>query len=221
MLTGMYGACVYLCVQLRDGTWRSSLVVARAKVAPLKKLSLPRMELMGALLSARLVVFAREVLELPADISYSCWTDSTVTLAWVQSDPHRWKPFVANRVAEIQRLTNPARWHHCSGQVNPADLVTRGITAGELMHSDWLHGPEFLREGHHEGSSGVENVPGCAAVCIGREETYGCGHGDLDKIVPEEVAVCANVTSAVDDHFDIHRWGGYTEAPTEAVPLCW
>ena len=58
-------------------------------MAPIKRLSLPRLELMGALLCARLMVYVRQALKLPADVPYHCWTDSTVTLAWVQSDPHK------------------------------------------------------------------------------------------------------------------------------------
>ena len=81
-----YGACVYLHVQLKSGIWKSSLV-SRAKVAPIKRLSLPRLELMGASLCARLIVYVRQALKLPADVQCHCWTDSTVTLAWIQSDP--------------------------------------------------------------------------------------------------------------------------------------
>ena len=94
-----YGVCVYLRIQLKYGTWMSSLVIARAKVAPLKRLSLPRLELLAALLCARLVVFAKQALKLPDHVTSHCWTDSTVTLAWIKSDPHNWKLFVGNRVA--------------------------------------------------------------------------------------------------------------------------
>ena len=142
-----YGACVYLRVKMSDGSWKSSLVIARAKVAPLKRLSLPRLELLGALLCARLVVYARQALKLKEDVVCHCWTDSAVTLAWIQSDPYRWKQFVANRVAEIQALVSPAQWRHCPGKENPADLVTRGVSAGELLKSQvWFRGPDFLSQ---------------------------------------------------------------------------
>ena len=83
-----YGTCVYLHVQFQNGTWKSSLVMARAKVAPLKRLSLPRLELLSALLCVRLVVYVRQAMKLPEDVVYHWWTDSTVTLAWIESDPH-------------------------------------------------------------------------------------------------------------------------------------
>ena len=120
-----YGACVYLHVQLIDCSWMSSLVIARAKVAPLKRVSLPRLELLGALLAARLVVFTRKPLKLPDDVTCHCWTDYKVTSAWIQSDPHKWKPFVGNRVAEIHTLNSPSQWKFCPVKDNPTDLVTR------------------------------------------------------------------------------------------------
>ena len=139
-----YGACVYLTAVLSDGSRVSSLVMARARVAPLKSVTLPRLELLASLMCARLLCHVKLELRL-SDVPCHCWTDSMVTLAWIKGAPHLWKPFVGNRVAEIQSLTETSCWNHCPGEVNPADLVTRGITAEELMSSDvWLHGPSFL-----------------------------------------------------------------------------
>lgn len=140
-----YGACVYLRALLKDGLWLSSLVIARARVAPLKCQSLPRLELLGALLCARLVAYVKKELKFSDDVACHCWTDSMVTLAWIQGDPHKWKAFVANRVSEIQGLVDPCHWHHCPGTENPADLLTRGIPAADLVVSKiWIHGPPFL-----------------------------------------------------------------------------
>ena len=76
-----YGACVYVRVLGQDGSWSASLVFSRARIAPLKRVSLPRLELLGALLCSRLVVHVREALKLPEDTVCHCWTDSTVALA--------------------------------------------------------------------------------------------------------------------------------------------
>ena len=183
-----YGACVYLHVQLKSGIWKSSLVLSWAKVAPIKRLSLPRLELMGALLCARLMVYVHQALKLPADVPYHCRTDSTVTLAWVLSDPHKWKPFVANRVSEIQKITDPCRWRHCTGRENPADLVTRGVSARELVQSNlWLTGPAFLLGGLSWVS--LSQIP----VIICREE--------LDTST-----TTALVTKSVDGCLEPSRW---------------
>ena len=139
-----YGTVVYLRLPQGNGTYQVSFVLAKARVAPLKKITLPRLELLGALLTARLLVFVRKTLKVQ-EVEYKCWTDSTVALGWIQGDPSRWKPFVANRVLEIQDLTNPSNWSHCSGKDNPADLVSRGMFAEDLTTSQlWLNGPPWL-----------------------------------------------------------------------------
>ena len=140
-----YGAAVYLCVQSPDGEIESSLVTSKSKVAPLKRVTLPRLELLGSLLAARLLRFVQKALQFEDSVQYVCWTDSTVALAWIQGDPGRWKQFVGNRVREIQDLTEPSHWQHCPGKDNPADLTTRGIFADSLIVSDlWLKGPDWL-----------------------------------------------------------------------------
>ena len=140
-----FGCCVYLKV-VENGISQVTLVTSRVRVAPLKKVTLPRLELLGALLVARLLSFVKTSLDLSVSIPYKCFTDSSIALAWIKADPHRWKQFVRNRVSEIQTLTNPALWYHIPGTMNPADLLTRGIGATDLTHSDlWLHGPSELQ----------------------------------------------------------------------------
>ncbi|XP_066959101.1 uncharacterized protein [Macrobrachium rosenbergii] len=173
-----YGACVYLRVTLQDGSFKASLVMSRGKVALIKKVSLPRSELLGAMLSARLLVFVKSALRFKEDVTSYCWTDFIVALFWIKGDSGRWKPFVANRVMEIQSLTSPDCWYHCPGKDNPADLNSRGVFPEHLVASDlWLVGPPWLRESEslslrqpeqlrislRDGSS-EENVVACITV---------------------------------------------------------
>ncbi|XP_049300540.1 uncharacterized protein LOC125774304, partial [Anopheles funestus] len=73
------------------------------------------------------------------------WSDSTVTLNWIASPPNTWKTFVANRVAEIQNYSHPRQWKHIPGTSNPADLVSRGMSAAEMLKSSmWRCGPDWL-----------------------------------------------------------------------------
>ena len=133
-----YGAVVY--VETEDGL---SLVVSRGKLAPLKRITLPRLELLACFIGARLLIQVKSALHLKG-IKYHCWTDSQIALGWIKGDPCRWKPFVSNRVQTIQEITDPANWHHCPGQQNPADLLTRGLLAQELSLSAlWLNGPDL------------------------------------------------------------------------------
>ena len=84
-------------------------------------------------------------MHLPLDLNYNCWTDSQIVLAWIQSEAKRWKTFIANRVSEIQKLTDIKCWSFCPGKDNPADLLTRGMQADELINSNiWFTGPSFL-----------------------------------------------------------------------------
>ena len=122
---------VYIRIS-RSDVCEVSFVTARARVAPVKAVSLPRLELLGALLTARLIVYVRDVLRLQ-DVVCRAWTDSTVALGWIQGEPLRWKTFVRNRVTEIQQLTQKEAWAHCPGKQNPADLLTRGVSAEELI----------------------------------------------------------------------------------------
>lgn len=79
------------------------------------------------------------------------WTDSTIVISWLQSESSRWKTLVANRVSEIQSLTNVSEWYHVKGAENPADLVSRGVTAQKLIESQiWWQGPIFLEHLHFD-----------------------------------------------------------------------
>ena len=92
-----------------------------------------------------------DALELPPDV-ISCWTDSNIALCWIQGDPNRWKQFVRNRVVKIHSSTEPSMWNHCPGVDNPADLVSRGVHADELVNSDlWKYGPPFLSQSVEAG----------------------------------------------------------------------
>lgn len=120
-----------------------SLVQMKSKVAPLKQVSLPRLELYAATLLARLTASVRETLGLMESPTY-LWTDSTVTFGWIRGHPTKLTTFVANRVAEIQVTLPNARWHHVPGRDNPADCTSRGVSRWELLaHPLWWQGPDI------------------------------------------------------------------------------
>ncbi|GAB1860679.1 Gag-pol polyprotein [Camponotus japonicus] len=121
-----YAAAVYLRIK-SEKSWDTALLAAKTKVAPVKQVSLPRLELCAATLMVRLVSRLRTVLELP-QAPVHLWSDSTVDLGWIRGHPARWKTYVANRVAEIQVTCPDARWHHVPGRENPADCASRGLS---------------------------------------------------------------------------------------------
>ena len=118
--------------------------MAKAQVAPFKNITLPRLELMAALIGARLCSF---VLVSLSDLHFQqvfMWSDNQITLHWIFSEK-KLPIFVANRVQEIHKLLPNATWHYCPTVCNPADLVTRGILFQELYNSDlWKQTPSRL-----------------------------------------------------------------------------
>lgn len=141
-----YGACIYVKSFQHNATPQISLLCAKTRVAPIKTITLPRLELCGALLAARLLSRVNKSLNMPFSSVYF-WTDSTIVLGWLSSPPSTWKIFVANRVAEILTISNRNQWWHVSSKENPADILSRGMTASELRFSRlWWYGPSWLLE---------------------------------------------------------------------------
>ena len=114
--------------------------MSKSRAAPLKTLSMPKLELMAAVLAARLCVFITTFLNI--NCSVQLWTDSQIVLLWIAST-RKLKPFVANRVSEIRSVSTS--WRYCPSANNPADLLTRGLTYEQLQSSvQWKHGLLWL-----------------------------------------------------------------------------
>ncbi|GBM05515.1 hypothetical protein AVEN_151054-1, partial [Araneus ventricosus] len=102
-------------------------------------------ELMGALVSARLAEYLQKTFPWITSDHIFFWSDSQITLHWINGDPLRWKEFVRNRVREIQVKTNRHHWNYCRGKTNPADKLSRGFSIHALVQDDvWWHGPDWL-----------------------------------------------------------------------------
>ena len=141
-----YGACAYLRYSFKSGEHKCSLVMAKSRLAPIKVVNLPRLETNAARTGTRLAHTVLHEVDLPVEkVRY--WSDSTLTLQYINNTKHRLKVFVANRVSEILSTSEPSEWSHVPGEVNPADLLTRGVTDPvKLMTSRWFIAPEFLEK---------------------------------------------------------------------------
>jgi len=141
-----YGAVIYIVTET-DAGFVSKMLISKSRVCPLVAVTIPRLELMAASISVELASRICSVLELPLSCVYF-WTDSQIVLHWVRGNiSNRYKPFVANRIAQILHCSSPQQWFYVASKMNPADMISRGISAGKLIkNSLWWEGPPMLQE---------------------------------------------------------------------------
>lgn len=151
-----YGAVIYSRI-LTSAGYETDIVISKTRVAPIKTISVPRLELCGAVLLAKLFHIVKKALTID-EISCFAWTDSTVVLAWLHKPPSHWKVFVANRVTEVLEVTPSNQWRHVPSEDNPADCASRGIAPEELYKNQlWWNGPAWLKE-HQESWPILKNA---------------------------------------------------------------
>ena len=137
-----YAAVLYLSSSYADNHTEVRLLCSKTRVAPTKRQTIPRLELLGALILARLVQSVSA--SLPVLNGTYLWTDSMAVLHWI-CNKKVWKQYVQHRVNEIRELTDSSYWNYCPGMLNPADLPSRGLGAIDLINKTlWWNGPEFI-----------------------------------------------------------------------------
>lgn len=141
-----YGACVYARSVDAEGMVKVELLASKSRPAPLKRVSLARLELCAALIGSRLCDAVVKALKL-SSLEVFFWSDSTIVLDWLASPAYNWTTYVANRVAQVQELTKGHKWLHVKGEDNPADDISRGLLPEELVNrTRWFHGPPWLKQ---------------------------------------------------------------------------
>lgn len=142
--TMAYGAVIYARTVYPNGLVRCRMITSKTRVAPLKTMTIPRLELAAAELLAKLVIEVKNSMEFP-DMQYILFTDSSATLHWIRKEPAQLKRYVENRVSSIQTLTDLKKWRYVNTKENPADLLSRGVRPSLLVDNKlWLFGPEWL-----------------------------------------------------------------------------
>lgn len=154
-----YGACIYVRSKVSNGKWHTQLLCASTRVAPLKGATIPRLELCGALTLTQLAV--KVAGSWKCDINkFFLWTDSTIVLGWLNSQPNRLKLFISNRITQILDVTNIGQWRYVKSKDNPADILSRGVKAQDLYKTDnWWHGPSWLIQEEETWHSNIMQFP--------------------------------------------------------------
>ncbi|GFS81597.1 uncharacterized protein TNCV_2440301 [Trichonephila clavipes] len=145
-----FAAVVYIKCFNESGQSQTRLLCSKSRVAPLKTLTILRLELSAALLLSRLVKKFVPILQLPIH-KHWMWTDSTIALVWIKTEPHKLKTFLSNRVAEIQTLSKDCHWKQVSSKNTPADLISRGCNVDELLKNEmWFSGSDLQTDEYED-----------------------------------------------------------------------
>ena len=142
-----YAAVVYLRAETSPYNVVVSLLKSKTRVAPVRSLSVPRLELCAAVLLARLIKSLLPFVNKLSIKEFVLCSDSTITLSWLKTPPYRLKTFVANRVVEITNNTRASDWYHVDTCANAADCASRGLLPTALLsHHLWWRGPPWLTQ---------------------------------------------------------------------------
>ncbi|XP_064635761.1 uncharacterized protein LOC135492944 [Lineus longissimus] len=145
-----YGTASYLRLEDTNGNVSCTLLLGKARVAPLKKTTIPRLELTAATAAVKMNHLIMKELDYPVDNTFF-WTDSTAVLRYIRNETSRYKTFVANRVAAIREGSVSHQWNYVPTGDNPADDASRGLAVDQFLKSErWIQGPSFLYKPQRE-----------------------------------------------------------------------
>ena len=140
---------IYLRVLYTDASVSVLLVYSKTKVAPLKVISIPKLELCGVILLVKTLEYVSAILKFPIHKTFA-WTNSTAVLGWLHTTPQRLHTFVANRVSWAIESLPFDRWRYIPTSYNPADVTSRGAAPSQLIkHTLWWSGPTWLHKPPH------------------------------------------------------------------------
>ena len=144
-----YGAVAYIKFKFKTEKDHFTFLMSKTRLAPIKTVSLPRLELNAAVIGVRLYKVIIKEIDLPINEIFF-WTDSMLVLQYIRDENHPFKVFVANRVTEIREQTNSEQWNYVEGKSNPVDICSREVMSPVQLLQDnnegnnWIRGPKFL-----------------------------------------------------------------------------
>ena len=154
-----YGSVSYLCAVNAEGKVHCSLLLGTSRLAPIRQMTIPRLELSAAVIAVRMDRMLSRELTLEVQESVF-WSDSMIVLQYIHSRGKRFQTFVANRLSVIHDGSTPKQWRKVDSKGNPADDVSRGLSGVDMIYSDrWRQGPEFLWKDESSWPSNPVAVP--------------------------------------------------------------
>ncbi|XP_063541585.1 uncharacterized protein LOC134750352 [Cydia strobilella] len=173
-----FAAVAYWRFVLENGEVKLALICSKVRVAPLKQISINRLELQGALIAARLASTICEAHRFKP-VNRIFWCDSMTVLGWLRSEARLFKPFVSHRVAEIMEITDVKEWRWVPSQINVADDATRIKRVTLSSKSRWISGPEFLLSSEWPSEPSSPEYPGM------EEESKRAARPDLVHLISD------------------------------------
>ena len=139
-----YGVATYIRLLNDKNDIHCCLIMGKARVAPLKVITIPRMELTAAMIAVKINQLIQKEIEYPITNTYF-WTDSMSVIRYVNNESTRFHTFVANRINTIRELSDVKNWRYVATTENPADDASRGMTMEKFIRNErWFKGPDFL-----------------------------------------------------------------------------
>ncbi|XP_063821243.1 uncharacterized protein LOC135071381 [Ostrinia nubilalis] len=194
-----YACVAYWRLSLGNDSVQLTLIGGKARLAPLKPVSMPRLELQAALIAARFASFIIQAHKhKPCRVTF--WSDSMTVLRWLRSDARTFKPFVAHRVGEITEISDVSNWRYVPSSDNVADDATRPSTSKFDTSARWFTGPSFLLE------------PSCHWPCEPSSEVPLSRDDEVKRSATSEIVGQINVqphelpSPVVADHSRFSEW---------------
>ena len=189
-----YGAVIFLRWKRASGNYCCFPVKTKAFVAPLKKKSISRLELLGCLALARMYDTCVKALDFANAMGWErfFWVDSSTVLSWIRTPPREFRPFVSVGVAEIQETIGTEQIRYIKSNNNPADAPTRGLDLNHLM--EWSEGPSFLElpeakwpsfQDHTQDTTHVDELAALKEKMFQNEKKAGKHHTASVDVYPE------------------------------------
>lgn len=131
--------------------------MGKSRVAPLKQITIPRMELTAAVTSIKVSNLLHRELMYASSLEHVFWTDSQVVLGYISNEIKSFHIYVFNRIQAIRNDSEISQWNYVPFKINTSDIGSRGIEASKL-ESGWLTGPEFLKEPFKQPTNEIPEV---------------------------------------------------------------